>query len=202
MSKEAKTSETISPLAGLPAPKAMLVDLARLERDTISGGRTSRIQTNWSASEPAATGARRCVGRSPSRTSWPSRRPSASTAAGRAPAVRSTWVRTRTHCRVRLSALLSRCWRPTVWRRSFRRERRRYAHACRVARHPDLQPRQERGACRRHCHHTITQSAGGWRIQVQPAEWRSGRHGRNAMGRGPGQRDTARRSRSGQTSAA
>ncbi len=33
MSNEANKAETLSPLAGKPAPKEMLVDLARLERD-------------------------------------------------------------------------------------------------------------------------------------------------------------------------
>lgn len=31
-------------------------------------------------------------------------------------------------------------------------------------------------SCRRHCHHSLPQSAGGWRHQVQPTAWRAGRY--------------------------
>ena len=48
----------IFPLAGQPAPKELLVDLARLERDYYQRSRTWPIRTSWSASAPAATAAR------------------------------------------------------------------------------------------------------------------------------------------------
>ncbi len=41
-------------------------------------------------------------------------------------------------------------------------------------RHPYLQPRPLGSSCRRHCHYAIAQSSGGWWLQVQPSEWRSG----------------------------
>ena len=105
----------ISPLAGKPAPKEMLVDLAaartRLLRAPAGPGRS---RPAWSASAPAAIAARRCAARSPRRTSWRSRRRSATTGARRASTVRSTWARTRTRCPGRRSARRSRCWRPTA----------------------------------------------------------------------------------------
>ena len=44
-----------------------------------------------------------------------------------------------------------------------------------------------RGLGRRHRHHAVPQSAGGWRRQVQPAQRRSGRDGSHSMDRGAGQ---------------
>ena len=41
---------------------------------------------------------------------------------------------------------------------------------------------------RRHRHHAVAQPAGGRRLQVQPAERRPGRHRRDGMDRGTGQR--------------
>ena len=106
---------TISPLAGKPAPKEMLVDLARLEReyferkpdlddpDQLVSFRHQR------ASRLAA--ARH---RSPRPTSSPSPRPSATTAAARASTARSTWARTRMRFPGRPSAPRSKCWPPTA----------------------------------------------------------------------------------------
>ena len=74
--------------------------------------------TRWSASEPADTEARRCAAPSPKRTSWPSRKPSATTGAATALTARSTWAKTRTRCPARPSAPRSRSWRPTTWRPS------------------------------------------------------------------------------------
>ena len=59
-----------------------------------------------------------CTARSPSRTSWPSPRPSATTGTRRAPTARSTWARTPTPCPARRSARHWRFWRPTASRRS------------------------------------------------------------------------------------
>ena len=52
---------------------------------------------------------------------------------------------------------------------------------------------RKRAPRRRHRHHAVAQSARGRRLQVQPAEWRSGRHRRDAVDPGPRQRAAARR---------
>ena len=52
----------ISPLAGKPAPKEMLVDLARLEREYFERRPDLATPTSWSASAPADIAARRCDG--------------------------------------------------------------------------------------------------------------------------------------------
>ena len=54
---------------------------------------------------------------------------------------------------------------------------------------------RKRAARRRHRHHAVAQSAGGRRLQVQPAERRPGRHRRHAVDPGPRQRAAARRQR-------
>ncbi len=43
----------ISPLAGKPAPKELLVDLNRLEREYYERPPTWGTETSWSASAPA-----------------------------------------------------------------------------------------------------------------------------------------------------
>ena len=54
--------------------------------------------------------------------------------------------------------------------------RRLHADAGHLACDPDLQQGTEIGPCRRRRHHAVTQSAGGRRLQIQPAAWRSGRY--------------------------
>ena len=54
-------------------------------------------------------------------------------------------------------------------RRDDRRPRRLHADAGRLARHPHLQPRPRERPRRRHRRHAVAQSAGGRRLQVQPA---------------------------------
>ena len=52
----------ISPLAGKPAPKQLLVDVALLEREVLRGaGSTCETPASWSASAPADTGAHHCA---------------------------------------------------------------------------------------------------------------------------------------------
>ena len=45
-----------------------------------------------------------------------------------------------------------------------------------------------RASRRRHRHHAVAQSARGWRLQVQSAQRRPGRHRRHQLDAGPGQR--------------
>ena len=63
-------------------------------------------------------------------------------------------------------------------------------HACRLPRHPHLEPRPQGGARRRHRHHAVPQSARGRRHQVQPAKRRSGRHFRHRLDREARQRSS------------
>ena len=56
----------VSPLAGKPAPKEMLVDPAQLEREYYGRKLTRGTRLSSSASAPAGTAARRSPGRSPS----------------------------------------------------------------------------------------------------------------------------------------
>ena len=107
----------ISPLAGKPAPKEMLVDLARLEREYFaahadpddpaqrvafgtSGHRGSSLRGSFTEAHILAMTQAICDYRRDAR---------ASTA-------RSTWARTPTRCPARPSAPRSRCWRRTASR--------------------------------------------------------------------------------------
>ena len=56
-----------------------------------------------------------------------------------------------------------------------------------VARDPDLEPRPIGGPGRRHRRHAVPQPARGRRLQVQPAQRRPGRHGRDGLDPGRGQ---------------
>ena len=105
--------------------------------------------------------------------------------------VRCTSARTRTRSRRPPSAPRSRCWRPTAWN-VHAGGRRLHAHAGGVARDPHVQPRADRAARRRHRDHAVAQSAGRRRLQVQPAEWRPGRHRRHRLDRGARQRAAGR----------
>ena len=58
-----------------------------------------------------------------------------------------------------------------------------------VARHPHLQRRARERARRWHRDHAVPQSPGGRRLQIQPAQRRSGRHHGYEMDREPRQRD-------------
>ncbi len=46
---------------------------------------------------------------------------------------------------------------------------------------------------RRHRDHAFAQSAGGWRLQIQPPEWRSGGYRCNQVGRAASERSAARK---------
>ena len=59
----------ISPLAGKPAPRDMLIDVAALVREYHERTPDLAIRRNSSPSAPAAIAARRCAARSPKRIS-------------------------------------------------------------------------------------------------------------------------------------
>ena len=109
----------ISPLAGKPAPKEMLIDPARLEREYLRSPARSR------GSEPAGQlrhqrPSRLAAARHVHRSAHPGHHPGdlRLPAARRASTARSTWARTRTRCPGRPSAPRWRCWRPTASRPS------------------------------------------------------------------------------------
>ena len=54
--------------------------------------------------------------------------------------------------------------------------RRLHADAGDLARDPHLQQRPRARPCRWRRDHAVAQSAGGWRLQIQSAQWRSGRY--------------------------
>ena len=180
----------------LPAsrrPKEMLIDLAALEREYFERRPDSTTRANGSASAPADIAARRCAAHSPKRTSWPSRRRSATTARRRAPTVRCTWARTRMRSPGRPSAPRSKCWPPIGVETIIQRDDG-------VTPTPVIsrailgpQPRAQGASRRWHRHHAVAQSAGGRRLQVQPDQRRSGRYRRDAVDRGARQRTAARR---------
>src|SRR6202521_5108803 len=68
-----------------------------------------------------------------------------------------------------------------------------YPDAGRLPRHPHLQPRPHRRACRRHRGHPLAQPAGGWWLQVQPASRRPGGGGDHLLDPGAGPRGAPRR---------
>ena len=95
----------ISPLAGKPATKELLVDLNRLEREYYErrpdpGNRNELVSFGTSGHRGSPL-----HGPSPKHIFWPSPRPSVIIGAAGATTARSTWVRTRMRCRGRPSAL-------------------------------------------------------------------------------------------------
>ena len=108
----------ISPLAGKPAPKAMLVDPARLEREYFergpdlsdpnqlvsfgtSGHRGTPLNGTFTEAHILAITQAICDYRR-----------------GLGKMVPSTWEKIPTRCQARRSARRSKFWRPTAWKRS------------------------------------------------------------------------------------
>ena len=173
----------LSPLAGKPAPKDLLIDVAQLElavlRAQARPGRpdaAGRLRHQRPPRHVAATAP------SPKPTSWPSPRPSANTAAAQG-IDGPLFMGKDTHAALRPGP----AHRPGSAGRQRRRDRhparrRRDADAGHLARHPRLQPRPQGPPGRRHRHHAVAQPAGGRRLQVQPAQRRPRRHRRDAAG--------------------
>ena len=167
-SPASQPKEKISPLAGKPAPKEMLVDVARLEKEYFerhpdlgdssqlvsfgtSGHRGSPLHGTFTEAHILAISQAICEYRHEQGIDGP-----------------LYMGRTRMRCPRRRSEPRSRCLRRTVWRRSFRTGR-RYPDACDFPRHSGLQPRAERTSRGWHRDHAVAQSARGWRLQVQPS---------------------------------
>ena len=193
MIHEIKEPGTISPLAGQPAPKEMLIDVARLEREYYERkpdlGDPDQL-VSFGTSGHRGTPLRRHVhrgahpGHHPGHLRLPPR-----------PGHRRPALHGQGHARAlraRPSARRSRCWRPTASRPSSSattasRRRRSSRDAILV-----YNRGRTRAPRRRHRHHAVAQSAGGRRLQVQPAQRRPGRHRRHGVDPGPRQRAAAR----------
>ncbi len=189
----------VSPLAGKPAPREVLVDLTKLERDYYerrpdtgdpnqlvrfgtSGHRGTSLTGTFTEAHVLAITQAICDYRGDSRH-------------GR------TAVSGKGHARA-----VGTC--PDQRPRSAGGQRRGRDHSARqrrdadaghLARDPRLQSRPRRPLRRRHRHHAVAQSSRGRRLQVQPARRRTGRYRRDALDRGPGQRLAQERQRRGQT---
>ena len=191
--EERKCPMAISPLAGKPAPKDMLVDLARLEREYFerrpdlsdpnqlvsfgtSGHRGSPLRGTFTEAHILAITQAICdyrrgqgtdgplyMGKDTHALSSPAQRTALEVLAGNG--VETVIQR---DDGVTPTPVISR-------------------------RHPRLQPRPQGASRGRHRHHAVAQSARGRRLQVQPDQRRSRRHRRDALGPGPGQRTAARR---------
>ena len=178
---------TISPLAGKPAPKAMLVDLgparARVLRAQARRRRPDSARQLRHQRPPRLVAA---TARSPRRTSWRSPRRSATTGAARASTARSTWARTRTRCpspaqRTALEVLAANGVETIIQRDDGVTPTPVISHAILVHNRG-----RKTASGRRHRHHAVAQPAGGRRLQVQPAQRRPGRHRRHRVDRRTG----------------
>ena len=190
---ETHAAASISPLAGRPAPREMLVDLARLEREYferrpdlddpqpdghVRNQRTPRLLASGHlhrgphpGDHPGNLRLPRC-----SRHGW-----SALHGQGYA-------------CAFRAGAANGARGPGGQWRGDHHSARRRRdSDAGHFARNPGLQSRPQRALRRRHRDYAFAQPSGGWRLQVQPDERRSGRYRRDAMDRGSGERAAPKR---------
>ena len=191
----------VSPLAGKPAPREVLVDLTKLERDYYerrpdtgdpnqlvrfgtSGHRGTSLTGTFTEAHILAITQAICDYRRDSR-----HRRTAVSGKGHARA-----VGTGPDHRPRSAGGQRR-------RRDHPARQRRDADAGHLSRDPRLQSRPRRPLRRRHRHHAVAQSSRGRRLQVQPARRRTGRHRRDALDRGPGQRLAQGRQRRGQAGA-
>ena len=177
---------TISPLAGKPAPKQMLIDPVRLEReyfDTRPDPENPAQQVSFGTSGHRGSPLRRLVHRGahpgdhPGNLRFPARRT--------APTARCSWARTRMRYPAPPSARRWKFSPPTTSKPSSSGttgSRRRRSSPGRSS----STIAAARAFRRRHRRHAVAQPAGGWRLQVQPAAWRAGRHRGDRLGRATG----------------
>ena len=173
----------LSPLAGKPAPKAMLIDPAQLEREYFerspdlsdpnqlvsfgtSGHRGTPLHGTFTEAHILAITQAICDYR-------------------RGQGIDRSALHGQRHaCHVRPGPAYGAGGSGGQRRRDGHpARRRRDPHARYLAGHPRLQPRPQRPACRRHRHHAVAQSPRGWRLQVQPAQRRSRRYRRHQVDR-------------------
>ena len=173
----------LSPLAGKPAPKELLVDVARLERDYSSAGRIPTIPPSWSASAPAGTA------ESPLRGTFTEAHILAITQAicdyRRAHTVNGPlYMGKDTHAlsgpaqRTALEVLAANGVETIIQRDDGVTPTPVISRAILVHNRG-----RDDAPGRRHRHHAVAQPAGGRRLQVQPAERRPGRHRRHRLDR-------------------
>ena len=174
---------TISPLAGKPAPKDLLIDVARLEREYYErrpdlGDPAPARQLRHQ--RPPRHAARRHVhrGAHPGHHPGHLRVPRGA----RASTARSSWARTRTPLsgpaqRTALEVLAANGVETIIQRDDGFTPTPVISRAILVYN----RGRSERPG-RRHRHHAVAQPAGGRRLQVQPAQRRPRRHRRHAAG--------------------
>ena len=182
---------TISPLAGKPAPRELLVDLGRLEREYYerrpdpddpqqrvsfgtSGHRGSPFHGSFTEAHILAITQAICDYRDAQGTDGPIYM-GKDTHALSGPAERTA-----------LEVLAANGVETII-----QRERRGDADPGHLARDPRLQSRPRRPPRRRHRGHPVAQPARGWRLQIQPDQWRAGRHRCDPMDREPRQRIVA-----------
>ena len=192
---EPNARDTISPLAGRPAPKDILVDLGRLERayyesrpDTTdptqlvrfgtSGHRGSPYSGTFTEAHIAAITQAICDYRRAAGIDGPLYM-GKDTHALSAPAQRTA-----------LEVLAANGVETII-----QQDDGVTPTPVDLAGDPHVQPRAHGTSGRRDRDHAVAQSAGGRRVQVQPAERRSGRHGRDRVDPGTGQRSAQRRRR-------
>ena len=178
----------ISPLAGKPAPKEMLIDVAELEREYFerrpdlsdpnqmvsfgtSGHRGSPLHGTFTEAHILAITQAICEYRQGAGHRWPA-------------------LHGQGHARGVRPGPAHRAGSAGGQRRGDHHpaRRRRHADAGHLAGHPRLQPRPQAASRGRHRDHAVAQSAGGWRLQVQPDQRRTRRHRCDALGAGPRQR--------------
>ena len=187
-----RLAKHVSPLAGKPAPKEMLIDLARLEREYFE--RQPDVADPNQMVSFGTSGHRGISAPRHLQRSAHSRHHAGDLRLPREPRHRRPALHGQGYaCAVRAGAataleVLAANGVETI----IQRERRRHADAGHLARHPGLQPRPQGSLRRRHRDHAFAQSARGRRLQVQPAQRRSGRHGRHELDRGPRERTAAR----------
>ena len=183
----------ISPLAGKPAPKDMLVDLAQLEREYFerrpdlsdpnqlvsfgtSGHRGTPLHGTFTEAHILAITQAICDYR-------------------RMPGHGRPALHGQGHARAVRAGPAHGAGGPGGQRRGdgHPARRRRHSDPGHLPGHPRLQPRPQGAPRGRHRHHAVAQPARGRRLQVQPDQRRPGRHRRDELGPGPGQRTAARR---------
>ena len=164
----------ISPLAGKPAPKELLVDLTRLEREYYerrpdlgdpnqlvsfgtSGHRGSPLHGSFTEAHILAITQAICDYRRGQGIDGPLYM-GKDTHALSGPAQRTA-----------LEVLAANNVETIIQRRRWG-----HADAGHLARHPRLQSQSSGAPRRRHCHHAFAQPAGGRGLQVQPAQRRPG----------------------------
>ena len=187
-----KNQEAISPLAGKPATKDMLVDVARLQREYFecrpdvedpnqmvsfgtSGHRGSSLRGSFTEAHILAITQAICDYRRRLGTDGP------------------LYMGKDTHA---LSGPAQNTALEVLAANGVRdhhpARRRGHSDAGRLARHSGLQPRPQGPPGGRHRRNAFAQSSRGWRLQVQPDQRRPGRYRRDAVDRRPGEPTAAR----------